>query len=475
MSVAGPVASPATRNGRARPWRRLGLPRDWKDSLRARLAITAGLLVALFLASTGLVLDGAFRSSVERGAAEQLRLHAVALIGAAAWTDGQISFPDGTPDERYDQPGSGLYALVRDRNGRVMWSSHSLIDAELETNWDPPDPGVVQFAPLGSDLFRLSYGVIWVDDSGSEAPMAFTVLAAVEPFEEEIDGFRTRLFWGLGLLAVVLTVTVLSLLGWSLRDFGRLEREVAAVESGRSGRLSEDYPREIRPLVGHLNSFIEHERRSRERYRNALDDLAHALKTPLTALRSGIESGDDKAMMAAQLTRMEEVIGHQLARALPASSPLGAARAEVHGVVERLAAALGKVYRDAGIAIDNHVGRAVLARCDERDLMEVLGNLMDNACKHGNGRVDVGAAHTEDGVRIDVSDDGPGIDSKSFASIARRGRRGDTAAPGQGIGLAIAADIVARYGGRLEVGRASLGGARVSVFIPGSGEAKRPP
>jgi len=436
------------------------------------LALAAGLLVALFLALTGLVLDGAFRSSVERGAAEQLRLHAVALIGAALWADGQISFPDGVPDERYQQPGSGLYALVRDPSGRVLWSSHSLIDTEFDAGWVPPEPGVVEFAPLGADLFRLSYGVIWVDDSGREAPMAFTVLAAVQPFEEEIDGFRARLFWGLGLLAVVLTVTVLLLLGWSLRDFGRLEREVAAVEAGRAELLSEDYPREIQPLVGHLNSLIEHERRSRERYRNALDDLAHALKTPLTALSSGLESGDDPGLMAAQLTRMEEVIGHQLARALPDSSPLGTARTEVNDVVERLAGALVKVYRDPGVVIDNQISQPLTARCDQRDLMEVLGNVMDNACKHGDGRVEVRAEQVTDGVRIDVLDNGPGIDPESFASITRRGNRGDSAAPGQGIGLAIAADIVARYGGRLEVGRANLGGACVSVIVPAPGEAK---
>ncbi len=456
-----------------RYWRRLARRRPaagvGRGSLRTRLVVAAGLLVASFLALTGLVLDAAFRGSVERGAAEQLRLHAVALIGGAAWSGGRISFPDGTPDERYERPGSGLYAMVRDPSGALLWTSHSLIDSEVVADWPAPASGEVRFATLGADLFRLSYGVIWVDDSGTEAPMEFTVLAAIEPFEQEIDGFRARLFWGLGALAVVLTVGELLLLGWSLRDFERLERDVAAVESGSAALLSEDYPREIQPLVRHLNSFIEHERHSRERYRNALDDLAHALKTPLTALASGLEAGDDRVLMRQHLARMQEVIGHQLARALPESSPMSSARSNVHAVAERLAAALRKVYRDTAVVIDNFIDPALVARCDERDLMEVLGNLMDNACKHGGRRVELRAAADEAGLRIDVCDDGPGIDVTSFDAIIRRGERGDGGSPGQGIGLAIAADIVVRHGGRLEAGRSGAGGARISVVLPRHG------
>ncbi len=446
-------------------------------SLRNRLTVTAGVVVALFLALAGFVLDGAFQASVERGVAEQLRLHAMALIGGVHFDAGRMTFPDGPPDERYTQPGAGLYGLIRDAEGHELWRSPSLSGLGIEPDWPRPAAGETSFAIMGGGserLYRLSYGVIWVDDSDTELPMEFTVLAAVAPFREEVRGFRTSLYLGLGGLAVLLTLMQLVLLNWSLRPFLRLQAQVADVETGRAPLLSGDYPREIQPLVSHLNSFIRHERTSRERYRDALDDLAHALKTPLTALRSSLADGsrpgpDRDRLMRDQLQRMEDVIGHQLARALPASAPIGTERVRVRPLVERLTAALTKVYRDRGVSFDNAVPEQLAAPMDERDLMEVLGNLLDNACKYGGGRVRIDGFAGDDGaVTLRVADDGPGITSQAFDRLTRRGERGDQRgadASGQGIGLAVVRDVVERYGGELGVRASGWGGARIEVRL----------
>jgi two-component system sensor histidine kinase PhoQ len=236
--------------------------------------------------------------------------------------------------------------------------------------------------------------------------------------------------------------------------------------------LSDDYPHELTGLASNLDRFIEHETASRARYRNALDDLAHSLKTPLAVIRNALgESGQfDRPLLLEQLSRMETTVSHQLTRAASSGPVVVGHLVPVRAVAERLARALRTAFRERELHIEI-IGEAELAfRGDERDLLELLGNLLENACKytHRQVRLEVQPTGRVDlAVVLHVDDDGPGIPEAQQRQMLARGARGDTALQGQGIGLSVVVELVSLYGGELELGSSKLGGARVTLRLPG--------
>jgi two-component system sensor histidine kinase PhoQ len=253
---------------------------------------------------------------------------------------------------------------------------------------------------------------------------------------------------------------------------------VAAIESGDQAKILGAYPREIRALTDNLNGLLAHEQARQTRLDNALGDLAHSLKTPLAVIRGAL--GDVATPNAAativeeQLARMNRIIAYQLQRARTGALP-GATLTppvQIRRVTERLIESLSKVYRHKGVAVTLSVPQELQLPAVEGDLMEMLGNLLDNAFKwcrsqvHVLGRVDTGA------LILAIEDDGPGISPQDAVGLQARGARADEAVPGHGIGLAVAREICAAYGGRLSIEDSALGGARLCLYLPtGAGRA----
>jgi len=214
--------------------------------------------------------------------------------------------------------------------------------------------------------------------------------------------------------------------------------------------------------------LLADERRQRERYRNTLADLAHSLKTPLSILKNEAARPElDESTGAAlneQVDRMNDIVGYQLERAVASSSALYRASVPVAPVVDKLVTALARVYQDKGVVIDADIQAENFAG-DERDLYELLGNLLDNACKYGGGRVGLALRDRAERLLIQVDDDGPGIAETNHEQVLRRGARLDTRESGQGIGLAVVAEIVDRYDGKIAIRQAALGGASLQVVL----------
>jgi two-component system sensor histidine kinase PhoQ len=214
-----------------------------------------------------------------------------------------------------------------------------------------------------------------------------------------------------------------------------------------------------------------HERAQQKRYRDALADLAHSLKTPLALMRGALNergrSGAATRELDEQVEQMDRIIGYQLQRASTAGRSGFAVPQLVRPTVERLLAALQKVHAGKPIAIEIAIDSLARFRGDAGDLTELLGNLFDNGFKWARSRVRVSATSTDSRLALCVEDDGAGIEPEQVQRVLERGVRADQSVPGQGIGLAVVRDIVDAYAGELRIERSSLGGACIRLVLPG--------
>jgi len=454
-------------------------------SMRARLLLAAGALLVGFLGVTGLALDQAFRASVEASAREQLRLHVLASLGAAELTGNGLQVPGVLPEPRLNQPRSGLYLLVYDADGRLVWSSRSVAGTPLAGGGPAPPaptPGEARFdtfTPRGMDaLYRYAFGVLWEGTEGRDVHYTFVALMAQGPFIAELRGFRASLFAGLGGAAAALLLALVFILSRALAPLRRVSEAIGRVERGEAERLDGTYPAELERLTGNLNLLIDHERARQERYRNTLEDLAHSLKTPLAVLRNALAerrpSAEQLADARDQIARMDSIVRYQLERARFSGHPLRGALTRLAPVVEKTLHGLERVYVEWGLDAEASVPADLAVAVDEGDLYELVGNLIENAFKYGRSRVRVEARSGPDGgVELVVADDGPGIAEHWRQAVLHRGARADTATAGQGIGLAVVSELVAAYGGSVRIDDAALGGAAVVVWLPRGAQSRR--
>ncbi|WP_207062700.1 ATP-binding protein [Motiliproteus sp. SC1-56] len=431
-------------------------------SLSGRLGLASCIVLPLILGLTALVLDQAFRSSLQTSTREQLRLQTFVLLGAAEVGGGELWMPPRLQEPRFTQPGSGLYGLITDAKGQNLWRSPSALGLRLSLPDSPSrEP---RFGRTESGRFYYSYPVVWETEDGRETDLRFTSLATPDAFDAELAGFRLHLWGGLGLVALLLLAAQAWLLRWGLRPLSRLASDIRAVEAGEQARLRGPYPPEVATVTENLNLLLNTEQRQRERYRNTLADLAHSLKTPLAVIRNLITPASD-GTLAEQVDRMEQIISHQLGRAATTAPHALLQPVPVRDAAERVGRAMEKVYRERfkRFTVD---GPSQMFRGDERDLMEMLGNLIDNAFKYGDGHVQVTLTEDDRELRIRVENGGAPIAEDVQSQLLQRGTRADNQQPGQGIGLSVVRDIVGSYRGQLEVDTGSLGGAAFTLVIP---------
>jgi two-component system sensor histidine kinase PhoQ len=440
------------------------------------MVVVASVVLAAFLGITALALERAFDDTGRELVRERLLAHFYSLLAAAEpGAEGRRLVLADLAEPRFSLPESGLYAEVRDATGATLWRSGSLLGRDLELE-PPAAPGEPHFAegkaPWGEALFTLSYRVRWELGSAAEQVMDLHLAESRNDFDDRVARFRRDIWLWLAALAVGLLLTQAAVLGWGLAPLERLSREVRTIELGERERLSEDQPRELRGLVTNLNQLIGVGRRSIERHRNALADLAHALKTPLAVIRGVAEDdlGDDprvKRTVLDAVKRMDEALSYWLRRAAVAGEHTLGAPAALEPVVARLTESLAKVYADKTLAIAADVPSGLRAWIDEGDLTEILGNLLDNACKWARThvRVEVQGGPSGRGLVLQVEDDGPGIAPEHRRRVLERGVRADERVPGQGLGLSLARELVEHYGGELRIGDAPGGGARVAAHL----------
>ncbi|HVF35703.1 MAG TPA: ATP-binding protein [Candidatus Saccharimonadia bacterium] len=459
--------------------RRAPQGRRGRLSLQARSLIASSLALFAFLGLTGFALDRAFYESSLKELSYRLRSHVFAYLkDTDVSVSGKIIPPEFPPDSRFDRPQSGLYAAIVADGGN--WTSPSALAHPLPYLTDLK-PGEERFSgPIETELgtvFVYSIGVLlpWSDRGAAKDMLVRIHVAEHESaLNAQLDVFRRTLWAWLVGLGVVLLLLDLLLLRWSLTPLRRVANDLARVERGDQERLEGSYPGELDGLTRSLNDFIESEREQRSRYRNTLADLAHSLKTPLAVMRSEIDDGGHgdalRATVEEQLRRMDEIVAYQLSRAATAGHKTFAAAIGIERLAEEIVQSLEKVHADKYVLCEFEIDPEARFYGEQGDLMELLGNLLENAFKWARERVlltvhrtgPIGARRR--GLEIVVEDDGPGIPEDQVERMLQRGQRGDERVQGHGIGLSIVRDIVRAYRGELVVARSpAFGGAAFTL------------
>jgi two-component system sensor histidine kinase PhoQ len=441
-------------------------------SLNARIGLSAALVLGVFIVLTALALERAFRESAESVLRERLQAQLYFLMGTAELDrDGRLSMPAQLAEPRLNLPQSGLYAAIRSPDGRVSWRSSSAVGAStpLFPMLEVGEAVIARVRQGDQEYYLSGLGVAWeVDDA--VFPLTFAVAEDVGDYEAQIASYRHSLWGWLTAMAVLLLSAQILVLRWGLRPLRTVARELEAIEAGTKQRLERDYPKELGRLTDNLNALLAHERAQQTRYKNALADLAHSLKTPLAVLRGLASEGDcggrSDALLDQQVSRMDGIVQYQLQRAVTKGRSALSRPVAVGAVVGRIVATLDKVYRDKGVGVQRDIAADAVFRGAEGDLMEILGNLLDNAYKWCRHSVQVSAQCGDGALTISVDDDGPGLDPQALELVLERGGRTDESMPGQGIGLAMVREIAQAYGGRVGFSGSPLGGAAVQVTLP---------
>lgn len=440
-------------------------------SLIRRLLLVSTLVLAGFLGATGMALDQAFRNSLDASRTQRMEALLYTLLAAASLEEDGLVVEPPLADARFRTLESGLYARILNAQGRAVWRSQSLIGYAWSGTATVP-PGEQRWSTAhaaGEPLLVLSYGLEWEDPAVGSGRFTVELAEALSLRQAELQAFRQGLWgWLLGAAAALLLAQAL-IQRWGLAPLRRVASDLDAIRRGKHQSLSEQYPRELLPLTQSLNRLLRAERERGTRYRQALADLAHSLKTPLAVLRSRLESDPDSPAppeVLEQIERMDSSLQYHLGRASRAGRAGLGESVQAAPVIERL-------LRAVPLPEDRDISTEVNCRPDARfpgpeaDLMELLGNLLDNAAKWADSHIRLTVdAEADRRLSLVVEDDGPGIPETLREQVLERGVRADQSRSGQGLGLAVVRDLVNDYEGDLTIGQSTLGGASLRVRLP---------
>ncbi len=450
------------------------------NSLAFRLFLWATGLTVVILIVTGVTLSSLYRHAVERAFDRRLDVYLRTLVAdVASPEEGTDKFPQSIGEPLFELPLSGWYWQVTrlDTPKPEVHSSRSLWDSNLprlavaEESSGGYRKGYAQ-GPEDVRLRQVERNV----DLGDDGRYTIEVAGDASEIDGEMRSFDRTIGGIFAALAAALLVTTVLQVRFGLSPLKRISEGLAAIRSGRAERLEGEFPVEIAPLARETNALIEANREIVERARTHVGNLAHALKTPLSVIvnEAAARNGDPLAeKVLEQADIMRDQVARQLERArLAARSGVVGTLVDVPPVATALARTMEKLHRERDIAIAVDVPDQARFRGEQQDLEEMIGNLVDNACKWAQSRVAIEVVTempVNDGnskVRVIVDDDGPGLSAAEREQVAMRGRRLDESKPGSGLGLSIVVELASLYGGVLTLGTAPIGGLRAELALP---------
>jgi signal transduction histidine kinase len=453
------------------------------NSLALRLFFSATTWTVAILVITGIVLSSLYRSAVERAFDRRLGVFQRTLVADVATPEeGGELFRQSLGEPLFELPLSGWYWQVTRLDAPVpdVRSSRSLWDGTLPRLADlgvAPGPGETRAGyaegPEGQQL-RMIERII---DLGEQGRFLVAVAGAATEIDDETYSFDFALLITFGVLGIVLLLITTFQVRFGLAPLKRISEGLSAIRSGRSERLEGGFPEEIAPLARETNALIDANREIVVRARTHVGNLAHALKTPISVMMNEATAagGEPLALKVREQTEiMRDQVARHLERArLAARVAVVGTITEVRPVVAALTRTMEKIHHSRNIAIDIDAPEDARFRGEQPDLEEMIGNLVDNACKWAQSRVAIevyserpNAAEDRRFVRIVVDDDGPGLSPSQREQVAYRGRRLDETKPGSGLGLSIVVELAGLYGGGLKLGTAPIGGLRAELMLP---------
>lgn len=453
-------------------------------SLAGRLFLTAILLSALVLVSTGTILSAINRRSVEAAFDERLKLYLKVLVAdVAALTDGNNVEPGNLGEPQFQIPLSGWYWQImridmESSTAAILRTSRSLFNQRLPPLVEPGMPSLrgdfrdgYRTGPEGRRIRIVEQEI----DLGEQNRFLISVAGNAEEIVEERRRFDFAVLTLLSLLGLALGISAYVQVRYGLRPLRELSQSLAQVRNGERERVEGEFPVEVAPLAGELNQLLDMNREIVSRARAQVGNLAHALKTPLSVLLN--EAGGDSGPLGEKIREQSAIMRDQLqyyldrARAAARAAAIGNFT-EVEPVLVAFTRTFEKIYRDRDIRFSLEIETPLRFRGEKQDLEEMVGNLIDNAGKWAASevRIRVHAApqfdHASNQIDLIVDDDGPGLPDEKRIEATKRGRRLDETKPGSGLGLSIVVDLAGLYGGSFVLEDSPLGGLRARLTLP---------
>jgi signal transduction histidine kinase len=451
------------------------------NSLASRLIIAASLWSVAALIVAGLILTHLYRQSVEQGFDERLNVYLQTLVGALGTEDPTqpLSDPGNLGEQRFELIYSGWYWQVRQAaSGQVVLGSHSLLSDSLDmgkATGRTVSTGITAGSlagPTGEPLRFLTRRITLEGDRTFD----FTVAGDAGELERQTFSFGASVAITLAVFGIGLIAATLIQIRWGLRPLDRMRHALSELRSGKRARIEGDFPTEISPLVKELNAVLESNQEVVDRARTQVGNLAHALKTPLSVVINEARASRDPASIkiVEQTELMRRQVNHYLDRArIAAQSDVIGVVTEVEPVIDRLVRVMSRLHDERGIKLISDVPDGARFKGEQQDFEEIVGNLVDNACKWAKTKVSVVATYSppnglDDLGRLElrIDDDGPGLTAAEIEEATTRGHRLDETKPGSGLGLSIVSDLVAMYRGKLTFDRARSGGLCAHVELP---------
>ena len=448
------------------------------NSLAFRLFASAAAWTLVVLPVTAFLLLSLYRQAVERNFDARLNVYLTSLVASTTAEGAKTpTAPANLGEPAFTIPFSGWYWQIKTLDAeQPLFISDSLLDQQLKL---PSQEGVTPdqtltrraYAPGPQDQ-RLRVVEREIRPAGAQStPYSYAIAGDAAEIERDLAEFRMMLIAALGVLGLGLVVATLFQVRFGLAPLRAIRHDLAAIRSGDAERLEGELPTEIRPLQQELNALIQSNREIVDRARTHVGNLAHALKTPLSVITNEAREKDGplagKVIEQAELMRNQ--ITHHLDRARVAarSGAIGDIT-DVDGVLNGLKRALDRIYEGRALELDVRSDAGLKFQGEKQDFEEMVGNLLDNACKWAKSRVWVTATRAGGASNFEVlvDDNGPGLTEAERERAVKRGQRLDETKPGSGLGLSIVAELAHLYKGRFELEPSPQGGLRARLELP---------
>lgn len=448
-----------------------------KGSIALNLFLISSAWLVIALVATAFLLTELYARALDTSLEETLVFHLDTLDGLTI--AGQVDDPDSSlADPRFNAPLSGWYWQVREESAEIVAISPSLIGTLLPTSSQPFDQSGTRSMAV-EDSFGTQIRLLERRVLASGKRYVVSVTGNLDEIYELVGDFRGQALIVLGAVGLMLAIMSAIVGRIALRPVARLRSAVEAVRAGEAREVEGLFPTEIAPLAEEVNELMRSNSQIIERARNQVGNLAHGLKTPIAVLRN--EAAGKRTEMGkivlTETEKMSGIVSTYLDRArLAARTSVIGKSTNVKEALPRLVRVMDKIFPDTDIScsIEHELPDF---RGEEADFEEMIGNLLDNACKWSNARVQVAAkmlvSDTQTFLVVRIEDDGPGLAPEAIEQALRRGVRLDEKKPGSGLGLDIVKELVDVYGGRLELGSAPLGGLSVELILPATRIQKR--
>ncbi|WP_342755223.1 two-component system sensor histidine kinase PhoQ [Pantoea sp. MBD-2R] len=466
-------------------------------SLRARFLLATAAIVLILSLSYGMVAVVGYVVSFDKNTYRVMRAESNLFFTLAQWQNNQLTIAQ---PERVTLNFPTL-VYIYNEDGQLLWQLRNVpeIRSKIKREWlrradfyeidadnstsrqalgNNPDAQnkLTAYDDDNNDTFTHS---VAVNRYAATPSLPALTVVVVDSIPQELQHSDVVWSWFSYVLLVnlLLVIPLLWLAAhWSLRPIGSLARQLRELENGTLETLTDEPPQELTSVVRNLNLLLDNERQRYTRYRTTLSDLTHSLKTPLAVLQSTLRSlrggqnlsvEEAEPIMLEQIGRISQQIGYYLHRA-SMQADHNVLKRELHsvsGLLDKLCSALNKVYQRKGVVLTLDISPELSFIGEQNDFMEVMGNVLDNACKYCLEFVEITARQTDNELHLIVEDDGPGIPESKRDLVFIRGQRADTLRPGQGLGLAVARDILEQYTGDIIASTSELGGAKMEVIF----------